>query len=49
VALALEFLLAAGLLRLGEAMTFTALATVVGVIATRRLVGTGIKRLSRGG
>ena len=49
MALALEFLLAAGLLRLGEAMTFTALATVVGVIATRRLVGTGIKRLSRGG
>lgn len=49
VILALEFLLAAGLLRLGTTMTFTGLATVVGVIVTRRLVATGLRRLSRGG
>lgn len=47
VILALEFLLAAGLLRLGATMTFTGLATVLGVIATRKLVGTGLGRLSR--
>ena len=49
VILALEFFLAAGLLRLGATMTFTGLATVVGVIATRRLVATGLRRLSRAG
>lgn len=49
VVLALEFLLAAGLLRLGATTTFTGLATVVGVIVTRRLVATGLGRLSRAG
>jgi len=48
VILALEFLLAAGLLRLGAAMTATELAAVVGVIATRRVVSLGLGRLSRG-
>lgn len=49
VVLALEFLLAAGLLRLGETMTFTGLATVAAVIATRRVVTLGLKRISSGG
>lgn len=46
VVLALEFLLAAGLLRLGETMTFTGLAAVAGVVATRRVVGLGLSRIS---
>jgi len=49
VILALEFLLAAGLLRLGATMTFTGLAVVVAVIATRRGVGLGLRRVSRAG
>ena len=49
VALALEFFLAAGLLRLGDAMTLTALATIAAIIATRQLISRGVLRpLARG-
>lgn len=44
VVLALEFFLAGGLLRLGEAMTSTALATVAAIIATRQVVSRGVLR-----
>jgi len=50
VVLALEFFLAAGLLRLGQAMTFTALATIAAIILTRQLISRGVLRpLIRGG
>lgn len=45
VVLALEFLLAAGLLRLGGTMTFTGLAAVAGVVATRRIIALGLGRI----
>lgn len=44
VVLGLEFFLAGGLLRLGDAMTFTALATVAAVVATRQVVSRGVLR-----
>lgn len=49
VVLGLEFFLAAGLLRLGDAMTFTALATTAAIIATRQLISRGVLRPLAGG
>ena len=48
VPLALEFLLAAGLLRLGEAMTAETLGTAVAIIFVRRFIAAGLRPLARG-
>ena len=43
----LELLLAAGLLRLAAASTWTALATAAVVVAVRRVAATGIRLTAR--
>ena len=48
VPLALEFLLAAGLLRLGDAMTAETLATAVAIIVLRRFISASLRPLARG-
>jgi len=46
VLLALEFFLAAGLLRLGSAMTFTALGMTAAIIVTRVVIRRGLQPLA---
>ncbi|MDP9384002.1 MAG: DUF1622 domain-containing protein [Actinomycetota bacterium] len=48
VLLALEFFLAAGLLRLSESTSLTALATAAAVIAVRTLVSRSLQPIARG-
>jgi len=44
--LALEFFLAAGLLRLGQATSFTALAITAAIVVTRAIVARGLRPLA---